>query len=516
MKKSIVSFMLVLLLCMVFVPAEARAEQDYINSNLGAVEAGYPFSCTLCDTVFPADSLVSFKEGIVPDGCSWYMSPAGEGGQIFLQGTPRTAGNFSFALTVSCAEPFVDALVQCAISVNPSQPVVQTGSGLSCKAGDSVSISVFASKNPDDGGTLSYQWYSSPSASNNGGTLIPGANASSYSPNTANSGYYYCVVTNNNGSMSASAVSSPIYVQVSQPKVNAISVAAMPTKLDYVQGDSIDTTGLEINAYYDNGSQAVVSAGFTVSPEKLEQEGNQTLIIDYMGATCSFSVNVEKGEPVIESISIMNMPSKTVYTVGESVDSRGMTLRVFTDQGYEDISSGFSCIPNSFMAAGQQTVTVQYEGKSCSFTVEVKEVKEELQSISVNTKPSKLSYVKGEQLDTTGLTLIISTNKGNMMLTEGFVCSPTVLNEAGEQTITVQYEGKSCSFTVDVSERGASHSPAVTVNPSGGNAASDAVRQDRDRGGSAVTVIIVSCVMAVIAVAAYLIIAYKKSKGARR
>ena len=103
-----------------------------------------------------------------------------------------------------------------------------------------------------------------------------------------------------------------------------------------------------------------------------------------------------------------------------------------------------------------------------------------------------------------------------MMLTEGFVCSPTVLNEAGEQTITVQYEGKSCSFTVDVSERGASHSPAVTVNPSGGNAASDAVREDRDRGGSAVTIIIVSCVVAVIAVAAYLIIAYKKSKGVRR
>ncbi len=516
MKKSIVSFVLILLLCVVFVPAEARADQDYINSNLGAVEAGYPFSCTLCDNVFPAESVVSFKEGIVPDGCSWYLAPVGEGSQLFIQGTPRTAGDFSFALTVSCAEPFVDALLQCAISVNPSQPVVQTGSGLSCMAGDSVSISVFASKNPDDGGVMSYQWYSSPSASNNGGTLIPGANSSSYSPNTASSGYYYCVVTNNNGSKSASAVSSPIYVQVSQPKVNAISVAVMPTKLDYVQGDSIDTTGMQINAYYDNGNQTLISAGFSVRPEKLENEGSQTVIVDYMGATCSFSVNVEKGEPTIESISVMKMPTKTIYTVGDRMDSSGMTLRVYTDQGYEDISSGFSCIPNSFMAAGQQTVTVQYEGKSCTFTVEVKEVKEELQSISVNTKPSKLSYIKGEQLDTAGLTLIISTNKGNMMLTEGFVCSPTVLSEAGQQTITVQYQGKSCTFTVDVSERGGSQTPTVTVSPSGGNAASDAVREDRDHGGSAFTVIIVSCVVAVAAVAAYLVIAYTKSKGSRR
>lgn len=516
MKKSIVSFVLVLLLCTVFVPSEARAEQDYINSNLGAVEAGYPFSCTLCDTVFPAESLVNFKEGIVPDGCSWYSAPTGEGIQIFLQGTPRTAGEFSFALTVSCAEPFVDALLQCAISVNPSQPVVQTGSGLSCKAGDSVSISVFASKNPDDGGVMSYQWYSSPSASNSGGTLIPGATSSSYSPNTANSGYYYCVVTNNNGSKSANAVSSPIYVQVSQPTVTAISIASMPAKLNYIQGESLEIGGLQINAHYDNGNQAVISAGFSVSPEKLKDVGSQTVTVNYMGATCSFSVNVEKGEPTIESISVLKMPAKTVYTVGDRMDSSGMTLRVYTDQGYEDINSGFSCIPNSFMAAGQQTVTVQYEGKSCTFTVEVKEAEEELQSISINTKPSKLSYIKGEQLDMAGLTLMISTNKGNMMLTEGFTCSPTVLDETGEQTITVRYGDKSCTFTVNVSERGGSHTPEVTVSPSGGNAASDAVRKDRDHGGSAVTVIIVSCVVAVLAVAAYLVMAYKKSKGGRR
>lgn len=515
MKKSIVSMFLVLLLCGLFVPVEASAEQDYINSNLGAVEAGYPFSCSLCDTVFPADSVVSFREGVVPDGCSWYLAPSGEGAQVFIQGTPRTAGDFSFSLVISCAEPYVDALVQCALRVNPSQPVVQTGSGVSCKAGDTVSISVFASKNPDDGGTMSYQWYSSPSASNNGGTVIPGANSPSYSPNTADSGYYYCVVTNNNGSMSATAVSSPIYVQVSQPQVSSISVASMPEKTDYVQGDSFDSTGLEINVWYDNGNQALVNAGFTTTPEKFRDAGSQTVTVNYMGAACSFSVNVEKGEPTVESLSVMKMPAKTVYTVGDRMDSSGLSIRVYTDQGYEDISSGFTCIPNSFMAAGTQTVTVQYKGKSCTFTVEVKEAEEQLQGISINSMPSKLSYIRGEQLDTAGLTLLISTSSGNMMLTEGFTCSPTVLSVAGEQTITVQYQGKSCTFTVEVRERN-EQAPVVSTNPSGGNAASDAVREDRDRGGSAVTVIIVSCVVALLAVAAYLVIAFSKSKNSRR
>jgi len=518
MKKSIVSLILAFLLFAAFVPVEARADQDYINSNLGAVEAGLPFSCTLCDTVFPADSTASFKEGIIPDGCTWYASPVGDGVQIFIQGTPRIAGSFNFSLSVSCAEPYTDTLLQCAIKVNPSQPVVQTGSGVNCNAGDVVNISVYASKNPEDGGILNYQWYSTPSASSNGGTAIPGANSATYSPPTANSGYYYCVVTNNNGTASASAVSSPIYVQVTQPQVNAISVASMPEKTQYVQGDSFEAKGLKLNVYYDNGNSVIMDSGFTVSPQKFTEYGNQMVTVSYMGATCSFSVSVEPGEPVVESLSVVKMPAKTVYQVGDKMDSSGMTVRVFTNQGHEDITSGFTCIPNTFMAAGQQTVTVQYEGKSCSFTVEVREEEEQLQGLSVNSMPSKLKYQKGERLDVSGLTLLITTNKGNMLLTEGFSCSPMVLENVGQQLITVQYQGKTCSFTVEVTgDKQGESQPTVSVRPSGNNAASDAVREDRgESGSSAMTVIIVSCVVAVLAVGAYLFIAFKKSRSGRR
>ncbi len=51
-----------------------------------------------------------------------------------------------------------------------------------------------------DGGDLSYQWYVNTSLSNIGGTLIPGANASAYTPPTTSVGrvYYYVQVTNTN------------------------------------------------------------------------------------------------------------------------------------------------------------------------------------------------------------------------------------------------------------------------------------------------------------------------------
>jgi hypothetical protein len=67
---------------------------------------------------------------------------------------------------------------------------------ISCVEGDTVTISVAASRG--DGGTLSYQWYSSTTGNSPWTSLGSGARSATYSPPTASVGttYYYCVVTN--------------------------------------------------------------------------------------------------------------------------------------------------------------------------------------------------------------------------------------------------------------------------------------------------------------------------------
>lgn len=61
---------------------------------------------------------------------------------------------------------------------------------------------------------LSYQWYSNSSASNSGGTLISGANSSSYTPptNTVGTKYYYVVVSGTCGAPVTSNVSGAIII----------------------------------------------------------------------------------------------------------------------------------------------------------------------------------------------------------------------------------------------------------------------------------------------------------------
>ena len=77
-----------------------------------------------------------------------------------------------------------------------------------------------------------------------------------------------------------------------------------------------------------------------------------------------------------------------------------------------------------------------------------------LSSISVKTNPTKNSYFVGDTLDISGLALTATYNNGTTKtITNGFTCTPTTLNTAGSQKITVTYSGHICSFSVEVSER---------------------------------------------------------------
>jgi len=69
-------------------------------------------------------------------------------------------------------------------------------------SGDTVRAITVSANEPEDGGTLSYQWYSNDKSSNSGGTAIDGQTADTFTPaiNTTTRAryYYYVVVTNNN------------------------------------------------------------------------------------------------------------------------------------------------------------------------------------------------------------------------------------------------------------------------------------------------------------------------------
>ncbi len=229
-----------------------------------------------------------------------------------------------------------------------------------------------------------------------------------------------------------------------------ISVKSNPSKTSYYVGDTLDTSGLTLTETYNNGTTKIVTTGFSCTPTKLSSSGTKSITVTYNGKTTTFSVNVKSVDPI--SISIQNKPTKTSYYEGDSLNTSGLSLSVKYNNGTtKTITSGFSCSPTTLSSSGTKTITVSYEGFTTTFTVNVEKV--EPTSISVNNKPTKTSYYKGETLNTSGLSLTVKCNNGTTKtITSGFSCSPTTLSSSGTKTITVSYEGKTTTFTVYVED----------------------------------------------------------------
>lgn len=86
----------------------------------------------------------------------------------------------------------------------------------------------------------------------------------------------------------------------------------------------------------------------------------------------------EAAEPevTLSSIAITSMPQKTLYNLGEELDTEGLELTLtFSDGSTETITEGFTTMGFDSSSVGTKTVTVNYGGKTASFDVEVKKIR---------------------------------------------------------------------------------------------------------------------------------------------
>lgn len=201
---------------------------------------------------------------------------------------------------------------------------------------------------------------------------------------------------------------------------------------------------------------------------------------------------------VYKLLKVTSYPSKTEYTVGEQLDTTGLTLKEIITLSSEtvgnlseqEITSGFTCTPTTLDTAGTQTITVNYDGQSTSFDVTVKEKEtpsptpddkddnktdpgnnptkpdpddttttkpdqneDKLEKLEIETPPTKTTYVSGDTIDTTGLVLKATYSRsGEKLITDGYRCSPSVVYVTGKREITVRYDGGETSFEIYVKD----------------------------------------------------------------
>ncbi len=71
--------------------------------------------------------------------------------------------------------------------------------------------------------------------------------------------------------------------------VTSISLQQLPTKLEYTEGEDLDTTGLKLTVQYADGTQATIESGFFVTGANLQQE---EITVFFEGQRAVFTVSL--------------------------------------------------------------------------------------------------------------------------------------------------------------------------------------------------------------------------------
>jgi hypothetical protein len=214
-------------------------------------------------------------------------------------------------------------------------------------------------------------------------------------------------------------------------RATRLEVTHMPTKARYFVGETFDSAGLVITAYYnDNTSEQVT--GYTLSSPDMSVYGNKTVTVTFDEKTVDFNILVVD----ISGIEVKTMPTKVEYQKGDVFDTTGLSILVkYTDGTSETKTTGFEVSGFDSSSVGEKTITVTYKTHTDTFKVTVYD----LSGIRITSFPSKVYYKIGELFDPSGLTVAEVRQDGTEKEITDYDISGFDSSTAGSKTITVSY-----------------------------------------------------------------------------
>ena len=107
--------------------------------------------------------------------------------------------------------------------------------------------------------------------------------------NNADEGTHtYTVCAANGEGLSATAK-----LTVTPREITELRIVKLPVKTDYDYGESIDTTGMVLEAVYSDGTVKEITYGYALSTQKANHIGTKNVKVSYDGLQTSFKINVK-------------------------------------------------------------------------------------------------------------------------------------------------------------------------------------------------------------------------------
>ena len=236
-------------------------------------------------------------------------------------------------------------------------------------------------------------------------------------------------------------------ITVTQTAVSYLTVSSKPNKSAYFTGDTFSSDGLKITAFYNNSTTKDVTALVTLSNPDMSTPGTKQIVVSYDGKNVTFDITVT--QTAVTSIEI-NPPSKLSYFTGEILNTAGMTVTAYYNNGTsKDVTNDVSVSEPDMSTAGTKPVAVTFENNTASFNITVTEVT--ATGLNLSKTPEKLEYYVGEVLNTNGIEVYAAFNNGETRdVSDSLVYSYPDMNTEGTKSVTASFGGQSVSFDITV------------------------------------------------------------------
>ena len=141
-----------------------------------------------------------------------------------------------------------------------------------------------------------------------------------------------------------------------------------PEKLNYVVGEELDLTGMDVIADYADGTFGNVY-DYSIGDYDFSTVGEKIIEVTCRGQKGHFMVYVEP--KYIDEILVSLSPDRTDYYVGDEIDSSDIEVYIqYADGSLEETKDYY--LDYDFSTAGKKIVTVSYHHYKKSFIVNVK------------------------------------------------------------------------------------------------------------------------------------------------
>jgi hypothetical protein len=155
----------------------------------------------------------------------------------------------------------------------------------------------------------------------------------------------------------------------------SIEITSAPTKVNYVEGQDFDATGMVVVAHYDTGSAKVITDYTITNGTNLETTDTSVTISFSQGSVVKTATQaITVIAKALESIEVTTDPTKVAYNAGEYFDPTGIEVTAtYNDESTEDVTASVTYTPDTETALtiDDTSVTVAYEGKTDTVAITV-------------------------------------------------------------------------------------------------------------------------------------------------